>query len=102
MDYAIALGTLTLAIVEVMALVGIWLRYAIPRAPVAFHILLTVPMLTAAFTALAIGWDALAGDLWGIPLEVWRLGHVWSQSAVFSILISYAVYHHLRGRKCPV
>ena len=104
MAYYIALAAITLCIVEVLALVGIWLRYAIPRAPEIFHVLLTVPMLTAAGSALCIGWIGLepGDELWGLSLEVYELAHFSSQTATFGILIGYAIYHHLRGRHCPV
>lgn len=104
MVYAIALAAITLFIFEILALIGIWFRYAIPKAPKVFHVMLAVPMVLAAVSGLCIGWIGLAPEegLWGFPLRVYRFIHFSNQALTFGILVGYAVYYHLRGRRCPV
>lgn len=95
---------IVLALGQVASLLGIWFRYAIPRAPRIFHWLLLFPMLISIFSALAVAWLALTGiqvilGLDGITL---LLIYFASQVVVYWALVAYAIYHHFRGRRCPV
>ena len=89
---------------ELAALLGILFRYAIPRSPKIFHVLLFVPMVSASLSCFVLAWIALTGEQQaaGVNEETLRVVFFASEGAVYWILVSYAVYHHLRGRRCPV
>ncbi len=89
---------------ELAALLGILFRYAIPRSPRIFHVLLFVPMVLASVSCFVLAWLALSGEqeVAGANGLTLILVFFFAEGAVYWILVSYAVYHHLRGRRCPV
>ncbi len=93
-----------LALGQAASLLGIWFRYAIPRAPKIFHWLLLLPMLLSIFSALGLAWVLLTGmdTILGLDALMLFLVYCGSQAVVYWTLVAYAVYHRLRGRKCPV
>jgi hypothetical protein len=93
-----------LALGQAASLLGIWFRYAIPRAPRIFHWLLLVPMLLSIFSALGLAWVLLstAESVLGLDAFMLFLIYCASQAVVYWVLVAYAVYHSRRGRRCPV
>ncbi len=100
---AISLTLLALGLGELAALCGIWLRYAIPRAPKVFHWLLLGPMLASSTSAFALSWIALSGEesFFGVPVLVLLLVRFAGAASWIWTLVGYAVYWHLRGYRCP-
>lgn len=101
--FTAACWALSLGIIA--AWLGILGRYAIPRAPKIFHILLTVPMLVSAAAVGGVGLLAVLPEettLFGFEMIVLAIAHLVSQVVVWWLLIAYAVYHQFRGtRRCP-
>ncbi len=99
----ISLALLALGLGELAALCGIWLRYAIPRAPKVFHWLLLVPMLASSTAAFALAWIALTGgeSFFGVQVLVLLLARFAGAASWVWTLVAYAVYWHLRGYRCP-
>lgn len=85
-------------------MLGIWFRYAIPRAPRVFHWLLLFPMLLSILSALGLTWVLLATAESVLGLGALKLFLIYcgSQAVVYWTLVAYSIYHHLRGRRCPV
>lgn len=95
---------IVLALGQVASLLGIWFRYAIPRAPRIFHWLLLFPMLLSIFSALGLAWVLLSGNEIILRLDALMLFAIYcgSQALVYWTLVAYAIYHNFRGRRCPV
>lgn len=95
-----------LALGHLAALVGILFRYAIPRAPRAFHFVLAPAMIGAAIALLGVAQNAASGeglDLFGVEILVFRLAYIAFDIVTWWTLIFYAVYHQLRGgHRCPM
>ncbi len=99
-----ALALVVLGLGELAAMLGIQFRYAIPRAPWFFRLILFPPMLGCVASTLTLSWVALSGAEEVLGLDpVWLFAiYVVCQAMTFWTLVAYAVYHHLRGRRCPV
>lgn len=83
--------------------VGIFYRYAIPRAPVFFHALLLPPILVAALSVVGVGFGVLLGDeafLGSLGLEL-SVVYVICEFWTWWTLVGYSVYWQIKGRKCP-
>jgi len=99
----VSAGLVVLGLGEIAALIGILFRYAIPRAPVVFHVLLAPPMLICAAVCFALAGMALDGDTVVFGLDALALLVIFFFCEGFWIwgLVGYAVYHQVRGRRCP-
>lgn len=100
----IAAILIVLALGLAASLLGIWFRYAIPRAPKVFHWLLLFPMLLSIFSALAVAWIALTGveRVLGVNSLALLLIYFASQAVVYWVLVFYSVWWWTKGRRCPV
>ncbi len=98
---SIALGVLGLG--QLAALLGVWYRYAIPRAPVLFRILAVLPMLTSSTMAFVLTWMFLSGTKVVLGLGFLQIESIYFTAAATWTwtFVAYAVYFHLRGRHCP-
>lgn len=98
----ITAALVVLGLGELAALLGILFRYAIPRAPRVFHILLFVPMVTASASCFAFAWMALAGErqVAGIDVLVVLTIYFICEGATMWLLVIYSIYWHLKGRHC--
>jgi hypothetical protein len=87
---------------QLAALVGIMARYAIPRAPFVFRLLLLFPMLTSSIIAMLMAFVALSGaqGVAGISGLALLLVYVSAAALWIWVLVAYAVYWHIRGRHC--
>lgn len=88
---------------QIAALIGILFKWAMPRAPVLFRLIITVPLFFSALAALGVfvialtGQEALAG-LNAVNLLAISTG---TQFIVWWTLVAYAGYHYLiRGGRC--
>jgi len=63
---------------ELAALLGILFRYAIPRSPKIFHVLLFVPMVSASLSCFVLAWIALTGEQQAAGVDEKR--SAWSSS----------------------
>lgn len=100
----IAAMLIVLALGLAAAMLGIWFRYAIPRAPKIFHWLLLFPMLASIFSALAVAWVALTGAervFMANPLML-LLIYFASQAVVYWVLVAYSIWWYAKGQRCPV
>ena len=89
---------------EIAALLGILFRYAIPRAPALFRVLLFAPMITASVACFALAFMLLTNAREVFGLEILHMAAVYfaCEGLVLWTLVAYAVYWNLKGRKCPV
>lgn len=104
MEFALAAGCVTLAIGHMVAFAGIWFRYAIPRSPRIFHYILFLTMTASGVTLMCIAWLALTYPdvyLFGYFRDVYWIVFFFSEAATIWTLNAYALYFHLRGRRCP-
>jgi hypothetical protein len=89
---------------EFVAWLGIIFRYAIPRAPVLFHVLLTPPMIVGCLTAFGLAYIGLsAHDATVVRFDALVLLalHFSSLFLFFLTMNAYAAYWYLKGRRCP-
>ncbi len=92
-----------MSLLHAITLIAVLMRYAIPRAPGFYHLLLVVPMCIAAVSMFVVGVDLMLADedhLGGIGVfEVFAV-YVTAEVLVLGILNSYAVYFRFkRGRR---
>lgn len=89
---------------EFVAWLGIIFRYAIPRAPLIFHILLTIPMLVASFSVVSLAYVALYGQeatVLGLDGITLLAIYFIAQACTSWVLNFYAFYWYLKGKRCP-
>lgn len=99
----IATMLIVLALGQAASMLGIWFRYAIPRAPKVFHWLLLFPMLLSILSALGLAWVILTGDEFvGLDTLMLFLIYCGSQAIVYWVLVFYSVWWWTKGRRCPV
>lgn len=88
-----------LALGQAASLLGIWFRYAIPRAPKVFHWLLLFPMLLSIFSALGLAWVLLTGVARVFTMDAFMLFLIYcgSQAVVYWVLVLYWFWWWTRG-----
>lgn len=61
-------------------------------------------MLTGSAAALMMAWIFLTGlePFLGLYVRQLAVAYVASEAATYWILVSYAAWWHLKGRRCPV
>lgn len=82
------------------AAIAILARYAIPRSPGYFHVILVPPMIISAVSIVGVGISILVDDQSLIDRSGLRLSVVYviSEFVVWWGLVSYSVFFHFRGR----
>lgn len=100
MNMYLAVVLLVLAVSQVVALLAILFRYAVPRSPNVLHVVVVGPMLVSSGTALILGLDFLgaAGEVLGISTTTYLAVFLTAETATFSTLNAYAYYWHTTGR----
>ncbi len=91
---------ITLAVVLLITYLAIVARHAIPRAPMAFHLALTIPMIGGVVVLFLLAGivSTTSRALFGVDIEVYRLVFLWTQIAWLSILLYYAYWWYMHGR----
>lgn len=86
---------------EAAALMAVLFRYAIPRAPLVFRLLLLPGMLASIASMFGIGWVALTGEDQVFGIEAIAVLGIYfiAQFFVWWIFVCYAVYHSWRRRR---
>lgn len=88
---------------QIAALIGIMLKWAIPRAPMFFRLIISVPLFFSALAAIGVFVIALTGQekvagLNAVDLLAISTG---TQFVVWWAFVAYAVYYYLsRGGRC--
>jgi hypothetical protein len=95
-----ASGYVVLAVIYLITYFVIVARHAIPLAPHAFHVALTVPMLGGGVLLFLLA--ALvrtgSGALFGMDTMFYVTAFVWSHAAWMSILLFYSYWWYMHGR----
>jgi amino acid transporter len=90
-----------LAFLQIIALIAILYRHAIPRAPKLFHGLLLGPMLAGVVCLFILAWLALTGieTIFGLNETLVLFIYFGATTTTWGTLDFYALYHFRRMRQ---
>jgi hypothetical protein len=93
-------GYVVLAVVLLFTYLAIVARHAIPRAPRAFSVALTAPMLAGVVLMFLLAALVRKGSesLFGVGLQDYMTIFVWTENAWLSVLLYYAFWWYRHGR----
>ncbi len=91
---------IALAVVLLITYFAILARHAIPEAPAAIHVALTVPMLGGVVVLFLLAGIVRteSRSLFGIDIELYRLIFLWTLILWLSVLLYYAYWWFTNGR----